>query len=151
HPRDSNPPGADVDEHQEVNGDLAEAGPDVLREKVARPEGVHVAPDEPVPVALATPRRRMKAVLDQYLFDRVCGNRDAELPELALDAPIAPTGFLGQLQDQFLYVLRNPWAARRPGGFHAGRLPAFPHPPQEGFVMHDGEQLLDAVAQRCAE
>jgi len=146
-----NSPGANVDEEKDVVGHFAKSRPDVLRKKVTSPERVDVAFDKFVPVTFATIRAWVKAILDQYSSDGVCGDPDAKFPEFALDTDIAPTVFFYQTQDHFFHRLSNPGATWEAGGFYTARIGAFPHPAQESFVMNHGDQFLNGAAKGSAQ
>lgn len=91
--------GSDMDEKEDVVCDLSASRPNVLREKVACPEGVHVALDKAVPVTLGSVGAGMKAVLDKDLLDRIGCHRNPELLELPLDSTVAPVVLSCEPQD----------------------------------------------------
>ncbi len=88
--------------------------------EVALPHRVRVNLQELIPRPFASLRAWIKTVLFQDVLGRLPRNLEAELPKFPENACVAPRVLLGQLEDNFLDVVRRLWRDGLPGG---GPLP----------------------------
>jgi len=142
-------------EEQDVEGGQAGGRPDFCGEEVGGPKHFLVPANElgPGGVALAL-RGCPQAVSIENITDGLVGDSMPQIGQCADDAVIAPAWILaGELEHQ-LFDLGRDERSSRFGGASAGKIPfagdqaAMPF--EQGFGLHDGDDLAQQLAERFA-